>query len=69
MLCHSPLERMICFSFKDFEARQVGWRPVLVVEGGEVEAFVLLESFICDDLRNEVFTRQSHTAIVEVDVP
>lgn len=69
MLCHSPLERMICFGFEDFEAGQVGWRPVLVVEGGEVEAFVLLESFICDDLRSEVITRQSHTAFIGVDVP
>ncbi len=54
VLRNSPLERMIRFSFEYLEAGQVGWRPVLVIEGCEVEAFVLLESFVGYHLRNKV---------------
>ena len=50
MLCHSPLERMIRFGFEDFEAGQVGWWPVFVVEGCEVKAFMVLEGLVRDDL-------------------
>ena len=50
MLRYSGFEGAVGFLLEDPERRKLGSRPVLLVEGSQVEALVLAESVIRDNL-------------------
>ena len=53
MLRDTFLERRVRLLLQDAESGQIRWRPVLVVEGREIEALVLLEGLVGDDPSGE----------------
>lgn len=54
MLSDALLERAVCLLLKHSEGGQFGRRPVLLVEGGEIEALVVGEGFVRDDLQSKL---------------
>lgn len=50
MLRNSCFESRVCFLLQDTETWQFGWRPVLLVEAGEIKAFMASEGFVGDNL-------------------
>jgi hypothetical protein len=50
MARNTVLESSVGLGLENTEAWQIRWRPVLLVKGGKVEAFMARESIVCDNL-------------------
>lgn len=50
MASNTILESSIGLGLEDSEAWEIRWRPVLLIKGGEIEAFVAGESIVRDNL-------------------
>lgn len=54
VLCYPSLERQVWLELEDTECSEIRCRPILVVEGGQVEALMVGERSVGDNFGGEI---------------